>query len=60
VIRVERIAAEFSRHPKLEMQKISPSTIVDCTLQLLSHRLKSYNVKPELNAYEAMGKHEKD
>lgn len=39
---------EFSRRPKLEMQKISPSTIVDRTLQLLSHRLKSYNVTIEI------------
>jgi signal transduction histidine kinase len=35
---------EFSRPPKLMMQPISPSTIVDNALQLLSHRLKSYAV----------------
>jgi signal transduction histidine kinase len=35
---------EFSRPPKLSMQLISPSTIVDTTLRLLAHRLKSYNV----------------
>jgi signal transduction histidine kinase len=35
---------EFSRPPKLSMQLISPSTIVDTTLRLLAHRLKSYTV----------------
>lgn len=35
---------EFSRPPKLVMQPISPSAIVDTALQLLSHRLDSYNV----------------
>ena len=35
---------EFSRPPKLIMQSISPSMVVDNTLQLLSHRLKSYDV----------------
>ena len=35
---------EFSRPPKLVMQSISPSTVVDNTLQLLAHRLKSYEV----------------
>jgi len=36
---------EFSRPPKLKMQRISPSTVVDSTLQLLEHRLKSYDVE---------------
>jgi signal transduction histidine kinase len=36
---------EFSRPPKLMMQPISPSAIVDNALQLLSHRLKSYGVE---------------
>ncbi len=36
---------EFSRPPKLVMQAVSPSVIVDTTLQLLSHRLKSYAVE---------------
>lgn len=40
---------EFSRPPKLAMQSISISTIVDNTLQLLSHRLKSYDVTVELS-----------
>jgi len=35
---------EFSRPPKLKMQKISPSEIVDLTFKLLAHRLESYNV----------------
>jgi signal transduction histidine kinase len=35
---------EFSRPPKLKMQAVCPSTIVDNALQLLAHRLKSYNV----------------
>lgn len=35
---------EFSRPPKLQMQVISPSTVVDMMLQLLAHRLKSYDV----------------
>ena len=35
---------EFSRPPKLQMQKVSPSAVVDMMLQLLTHRLKSYDV----------------
>ena len=35
---------EFSRPPKLIMQSISPSVVVDQTIQLLQHRLKSYDV----------------
>jgi signal transduction histidine kinase len=35
---------EFSRPPKLIMQSISPSVVVDQTIQLLEHRLKSYDV----------------
>jgi signal transduction histidine kinase len=36
---------EFSRPPKLKMQRISPSDVVDMTLQLLRHRLESYGVE---------------
>ena len=36
---------EFSRAPKLKFQRISPSTVVDMTIQLLEHRLKSYDVE---------------
>lgn len=39
---------EFSRPPKLKMQSISPSSIVDSTLQLLEHRLKSYDVTTQV------------
>jgi signal transduction histidine kinase len=39
---------EFSRPPKLVMQPISPSVIVDHVLQLLSHRLDSYGVKVDV------------
>ncbi len=39
---------EFSRPPKLKMQKISPSEVVDLTLQLLRHRLDLYKVKVHL------------
>ncbi len=36
---------EFSRPPKLIMQSISPSKVVDQVIQLLEHRLKSYDVR---------------
>lgn len=36
---------EFSRPPKLKTQKISPSDAVDMAVQLLRHRLESYDVK---------------
>ncbi len=39
---------EFSRPPKLQMQPISPSTVVDSTIQLLGHRLRSYDVQLEI------------
>ncbi len=39
---------EFSRPPKLKIQKISPSVVVDLALQLLVHRLKSYDVTVEV------------
>jgi signal transduction histidine kinase len=35
---------EFSRPPKLKMQPVSPSTVVDMALHLLEHRLKAYDV----------------
>lgn len=35
---------EFSRPPKLVMQTLSPSSAVDMAVQLLRHRLKSYDV----------------
>lgn len=36
---------EFSRPPKLKMQPVSPSTVVDTAIQLLRYRLESYHVK---------------
>ncbi len=39
---------EFSRPPKLKMQNISPSDVVDGALQLLRHRLESYGVQVKL------------
>ncbi len=39
---------EFSRPPKLQIQQVSPSTVVDAALQLLKHRLKSYDVNVEV------------
>ncbi len=35
---------EFSRPPKLKMQMVSPSEVVDLAIQLLRHRLSSYDV----------------
>jgi len=40
---------EFSRPPKLKMQKVSPSELVDQVLQLVDHRLESHNVAIEIN-----------
>jgi signal transduction histidine kinase len=40
---------EFSRPPKLRVQDISPSDVVDHVLRLLTHRLHSYNVTVQLN-----------
>lgn len=39
---------EFSRPPKLIMQQVSPSVIVDLVIQLLEHRLQSYEVSIEV------------
>jgi len=35
---------EFSRPPRLKLQMLSPSDVVDQAVQLLEHRLKSYEV----------------
>jgi signal transduction histidine kinase len=40
---------EFARPPKLKMQEVSPSEVVDMVLQLLEHRLKSYDVDIDLH-----------
>lgn len=39
---------EFSRPPKLKMQRISPSDVVDGAVQLLRYRLESYGVEVQL------------
>jgi signal transduction histidine kinase len=39
---------EFSRPPKLKIQKASPSEVIDMAVQLLRHRLESYGVGVEL------------
>jgi signal transduction histidine kinase len=45
---------EFSRPPKLKMQKTSPSDVVDMAVQLLRHRLDTCNVQVELNRRERL------
>jgi signal transduction histidine kinase len=45
---------EFSRPPKLKMQHLSPSTVVDMALQLLRHRLKSYDVNVTVERAQAL------
>jgi len=45
---------EFSRPPKLKMQTISPSEVVDLALQLLRHRLESYNVEVQLQRQDRL------
>jgi signal transduction histidine kinase len=51
---------EFSRPPKLKMQKVSPSEVVDLVLQLLEHRLKSYDVDIEVIRKQALPEIEVD
>ena len=45
---------EFSRPPKLKMQKVSPSEVVDMTLQMLKHRLESYDVEIKLDRKQTL------
>jgi signal transduction histidine kinase len=40
---------EFSRPPKLKMQQVSPSDVVDMALVLLRYRLESYGVEVKLD-----------
>lgn len=40
---------EFSRSPKLKLQNVSPSDVVDMTLVLLKHRLESYETDVEID-----------
>jgi len=51
---------EFARPPKLKMQSISPSEVVDMALQLLRHRLESYGVQVELDRQHSLPKIEAD
>ncbi|MCU0594350.1 MAG: ATP-binding protein [Desulfobacterota bacterium] len=45
---------EFSRPPKLRMQTISPSEIVDLALKLMTHRLESYQVSVQVERGERL------
>jgi len=45
---------EFSRPPKLKMQKVSPSDTVDMAMQLLRYRLESYDVKVSVSRKERL------
>lgn len=47
---------EFSRPPKLKMQNVSPSDAVDMAVQLLRHRLESYDVKVKIERKERLPK----
>lgn len=51
---------EFSRPPKLKMQTISPSAVVDAALQLLEHRLRSYEVTIHLSRRQVLPEIEAD
>jgi signal transduction histidine kinase len=45
---------EFSRPPKLKIQTISPSEIVDFAVQLMQHRIESYGVKLDIRRNSMM------
>jgi signal transduction histidine kinase len=45
---IVRSFLEFSRPPKLAMQRVSPSDVVDTTFNLLRDRLGSYGVRAEI------------
>jgi signal transduction histidine kinase len=45
---IVRTFLEFSRPPKLKMQRVSPSDVVDMALVLLRYRLESYGVEVKL------------
>ncbi len=51
---------EFSRTPKLKMQKVSPSDVVDTTLQLLRHRLESYDAEVRVSRQQRLPEIEAD
>lgn len=45
---------EFSRPPRLRMQPVSPSAVVDSAVRLLEHRLRAYNVTVRIQRLEAL------
>jgi signal transduction histidine kinase len=45
---------EYARPSKLKMQKISPSDLIDMSLQLLRHRFQSYGVTIDLRRSEPL------
>jgi len=45
---------EFARPPKLKMQRVSPSEIVDLALRLVHHRLQANGVEVRLRRVEAL------
>ncbi|HDR15581.1 MAG TPA: histidine kinase [Desulfobacteraceae bacterium] len=45
---------EFSRPPKLQIQTISPSEIVDFAVQLMAHRIESYGVRLDIKRNSLM------
>jgi signal transduction histidine kinase len=51
---IVRTFLEFSRPPKLKMQRISPSDVVDMALMLLRYRLESYGVEVKLRREEKL------
>ena len=51
---------EFSRRPKLRMEPVSPSDVVDQALILLNHRLESYGVRVRLNRRARLPRAEAD
>lgn len=51
---------EFSRPPKLKMQRISPSDVVDMVIQLLQYRLKSYDVEVKIDRKRTLPEIEAD
>jgi signal transduction histidine kinase len=51
---------EFSRPPKLKIQNVSPSDVVDLAIQLLRHRIESYGVTVELYRHRKLPEIEGD
>ncbi|MEJ2658651.1 MAG: ATP-binding protein, partial [Desulfobacterales bacterium] len=45
---------EFSRPPRLKLQAVSPSDVVDQAIQLLRHRLESYEVFIKIQRKESL------